>query len=145
MKKFLCAILFISLCNCASDDADTSFDLNELYGQWYEVGLCQSQNSLLLNSDASYVLFSSGATDCDDPAPDTYRFSGSYSISGNLIVYNQQTANLVIDGTDLTNLEFPNPEIQREIMTLNTNNLVIEVYIQNGNIREIIRTINYER
>ena len=140
------SLILIVICfGCSSDDDGQSLDTNLLYGQWYRVGLCQDQNSLLLNANGSYLSRSSGATDCDDPAPDTYEFTGTFSLQGTRISYDQQSATLVIDGTDLTTLEFPNPNLVREITQLTETSLIIRTYIDNGNnVIEELGLASYE-
>lgn len=127
-------MLTIFFVGCSSDDeGSTNLDLSLLYGQWYRVGLCQGQNSLLLNANGTYESFSSGAVDCDDPEPDTYKFTGTYTITGNFYNTNQLTSDLVIDGTNLSALDLPNPDIRREIIELSETTLIIKAYIDNGN------------
>ncbi|SDS03774.1 hypothetical protein SAMN04515667_1266 [Formosa sp. Hel1_31_208] len=133
MKNILFLLLTICCLNCSSDDDATTLDTNLLYGQWYRVGLCQEQNSLLLNPNKTYVILSSGAVNCDDPEPDTYQFTGAFTIQGDVISYNQLTADLIIDGTDLTTLEFPNPDIVNEVNELSETTLIIRTYIDRGN------------
>ncbi|WP_460218205.1 hypothetical protein [Psychroserpens sp. MEBiC05023] len=137
-------IVVLSL-NCSSDDSTSNLNTNLLYGQWYRVGLCQEQNSLLLNANKTYVSRGSGAIDCDDPTKDTYEFTGTFSLPGSRIKYNQQSAELIIDGTDLTTLEFPNPEIVNEITELTENTLTIRTFIDRGNnVIEELGVVSYE-
>lgn len=147
MKKIFGLLCLILVFSCSSDeDGGLSIDTSLLFGQWYEVGLCQEQNRLALNPNFAYESFSSGAVDCDDPVPDTYRFAGTYAIDGNRISYNQTEADLVIDGTALTVLDFPDPDIVREVTELTETSLVIRVYIDRGNnVIEELGESNYER
>lgn len=133
MKKGIVLLLILFVFNCSDDDSSTNLDLNLLHGQWYRVDLCREQNSLLLNSDGTYVSFSSGAIDCDDPEPDTYKFTGTYAVNGNFYTNNELTRELIIDGTILTVFDFENPNLKREIIELSETLLVIKSYIDNGN------------
>lgn len=133
MKRLMICLLAVFVLNCSSDDDTTNLDLNLLYGQWYRVGLCAEQNSLLLNSNNTFISYSSGAIDCNDPEPDTYKYTGNYEISGNFYYPNEQTRELIIDGTNLTVFEFEDPNIKREIIELSETSLVIKVYLDNGN------------
>lgn len=128
LKLVLVGLISLLLFNCSSDDEGTNLDLNLLHGQWYRVGLCAEQNSVLLNADGTYESFSSGAIDCDDPEPDTYKFTGTYTIRGNFYIGTELTRELVIDGTSITEFDFPNPNIKNEIIELTENTLVIKVY-----------------
>nr|WP_321236315.1 hypothetical protein [uncultured Psychroserpens sp.] len=132
-------IFTITSFGCSSSDDSTRLNTNLLYGQWYRVGLCQEQNSLLLNANKTYVSRGSGAIDCDDTAADTYEFTGTFTLPGNGIKYNQQSAELIIDGTDLSTLEFPNPDIVNEIVELTDTSLIIRSYInlENNVIQEL--------
>ncbi|WP_179319348.1 hypothetical protein [Winogradskyella helgolandensis] len=134
MKKTTILLVLVFVFNCSSDDdSSTSLDLNLLYGQWYRVGLCQEQNSLFLDADGTYESFRSGAVDCDDSEPDTYKFTGTYTINGNFYRPNELTRELIIDGTNLTVFDFEDPNLKREIIELNESSLVIKTYIDNGN------------
>jgi len=146
IKKTLLIAVLIAFASCSSsDDIDNSIDTSLLYGQWYRVGLCQEQNSLLLNSNKSYVSFHSGAVNCEDPEPDTYKYTGTFEVSNGLISYSQSTIELIIDGTNLTVHEFPNPDIKREITILTETALEIKTTIDRGNnVIEILSTANYE-
>ena len=47
------ALIFFS---CSSDDNNkSSIDVSLLYGQWFRVNLCDSQNNLVFNSDGTYI------------------------------------------------------------------------------------------
>ncbi len=146
MKKTLLLVVLIAFFSCSSsDNNDTSIDVGLLYGQWYKVGLCQEQNSLLLNSNKSYVSFHSGAVNCDDPEPDTYKYTGTFEVRNSLMSYSQSTIELIIDGTNLTEHEFPNPDIKREITILTETALEIKTTIDRGNnVIEILGTATYE-
>ncbi|MBO6606156.1 hypothetical protein [Psychroserpens sp.] len=147
MKNIYYLLCLVFLFSCSSDDDNgPTLDTNLLFGEWFEVGLCPSQNRLELEPSFTYETYSSGGIDCDDPAPDTYRFNGTFSIQGNLITFVQTDANLVIDGTDLTVLDFPNPDIRHEVTELTEDSLVIRVYIDLGNnITEELGNAIYER
>ena len=132
MKKGIVLLLIIFLFNCSDDDSSTNLDLNLLHGQWYRVDLCREQNSLLLNANGTYESFSSGAIDCDDPEPNTYKFTGTYAINGNFYSSNELTSELIIQGTELSIFDIENPAIKREIIELSESSLVIDVYLPNG-------------
>lgn len=146
IKKGIVVLLALVLFNCSSDDDNaTNLDLNLLHGQWYRVGLCPEQNSLLLNANGTYESFSSAAVDCEDPEPDTFKFTGTYSISGDFYKPNNLTRELIIDGTNLTDFELPNPNLKREIMELTETTLIIKVYSDNGNnIINLLGEYSYE-
>lgn len=146
MKKFFCVLCVILLSACSSDDDEPTVDTSLLFGEWFEVGLCPSQNNITLSSNFMFESFSSGAIDCNDPATDTYRFAGTYMLQGNFIVFDQTEADLVIDGTDLTTLDFPNPNMKHEVTELTETSLVIRVFIDLGNnITEELGDAIYER
>lgn len=147
MEKSFFLILLFALISCSSnDDSDeTSIDTSLLYGQWYRVGLCQEQNSLLLNSNKSYVSYHSGAADCDAPEPDTYKNTGTFEVSNSFISYSHLTSELIIDGTDLTVQDFLHPDIKNEITNLTDTALEIKTIFDRGNnVIEILGTANYE-
>ncbi|WP_282032029.1 hypothetical protein [Winogradskyella eximia] len=145
MKKVIGLLLVIFIFSCSDDDSSTSLDLNLLYGQWYKVDLCQEQNSLLLNSDGTYESFSSGAIDCNNPEPDTYKFTGTYTINGNFYNSNVLTSEIVIDGTNLSVFDFEDPNLKREILELSEISLVIKSYIDNGdNHIQLLGEVTYE-
>ncbi len=145
MKKTLILVVLILFFSCSSSDGNTSIDTGLLYGQWYNVGLCQEQNSLLLNSNKSYVSFYSGVFDCNSPEPDTYKNTGTFEVSNSFISYFQLTSELIIDGTDLTVQDFPNPDIKHEITNLTETTLEIKTTLDRGNnVTEILGTTNFE-
>ncbi|MUU79638.1 hypothetical protein [Winogradskyella endarachnes] len=133
MKRLITCLLAMFVLSCSSDDDTTNLDLNLLYGQWYRVGLCAEQNSLLLNSNGTFTSYASGAIDCNDPEPDTHKYTGTYEISGDFYYPNEQTRELIIDGTNITVFDFEDPNIKREIIELTETTLVIKVYLDNGN------------
>ena len=107
--------------------------------------MCQEQNSLLLNSDGTYESFSSGAIDCNNPEPDTYKFTGTYTINGNFYNSNVLTSEIVIDGTNLSVFDFEDPNLKREILGLSETSLVIKSYIDNGdNHIQLLGEVTYE-
>ena len=138
MKKVIGLLLVVFIFSCSDDDSSTSLDLNLLYGQWYEVGLCQEQNG-------TYESFSSGAIDCNNPEPDTYKFTGTYTINGDFYNSNVLTSEIVIDGTNLSVFDFENPNLKREILELSETSLVIKSYIDNGdNHNQLLGEVTYE-
>ncbi len=147
MKKTLLLVVLIAFFSCSSsdDNDETSIDTSLLYGQWYKVGLCQVQNSLLLNANKSYISYYSGATDCNATEPDTYKYTGTFEVSYSFISYSQLTSELIIDGTDLTVQDFLHPDIKHEITNLTETTLEIKTIFDRGNnVIEILGTATYE-
>ncbi len=145
MKRVPLLLLSLIVLSCGSDD-DASVDLNLLYGQWYDVGLCNDLNTLILNSNKDYVSRYSGYLDCDAPEPDIYQVEGTFQVNGNFIKYNQESIDLIIDGTDLSTVEFPNPNVKNEIIELTETSLVVQAYVKReSGVKEILGTRTYER
>ena len=70
---------------------------------------------------------------------------GTFTINGDFIVYSQTSIDLVIDGTDITVVDFPDPGVKYEITNLTETALSIRVFRDNGNnITEELGTSNYE-
>jgi hypothetical protein len=125
MKKYIALLFCLLIFACSSDDDENTLDLDLLRGQWYRTGLCRSQNSLLLNNDNTYVSFSSGGVDCESTETDTYRYSGTYSISNNAIAFNLLEEELIIDGSNLSISEITE-RIYTRIVVLDEEQMVIE-------------------
>ncbi|WP_425222714.1 hypothetical protein [Psychroserpens sp.] len=148
MKKIVFLFLAIALVSCSGDDdsSNSSFDLDLLYGTWFNVNLCPEYNRLIFNNNDTYSSRFSGSQDCNDPEPDVYEFTGGFDVNGDFIVYDQVTADLIVDGTVSSILDLPNPEIRYEIIQLSETTLVIETNIDRGNdVIEILRTTTYQR
>ena len=145
-KKILILLIGCLIYNCSSDGDESSFDLNLLYGQWFEVGLCPSQNNLLLNTDGAFISFSSRAVDCNDPLPDTLRFTGTYQINGDFFIANTLSTEVVIDGTNDSVADFEQIDAITEIIVLTSTTFQLSTYIvrENG-VRDIISNQQYER
>ena len=108
MKKPFFAILLLVLISCSSSDENNepSFDINLLYGQWFRVGLCDEQNSLLLNQDFTFTKNKSGNIDCNVNEVDTYQYTGNFSVTNDDISFNQLTEEVIIEGTSISVNEF---------------------------------------
>lgn len=131
--------------NCSSDEGSTMvLDQSLLYGQWYRVGLCPDQNSLLLNVDGTYVSFSSGAEDCENPESDTYKYTGTYDVIGNFYYPIELTSELIIEGTNLSISDVVPTNLKREIIELTEDALVIMEYADINGIRYDYGTYAYE-
>ncbi|WP_040278835.1 hypothetical protein [Psychroserpens damuponensis] len=147
MRKALLIVVALLCFTCSSDDdsSNTNLNLNLLYGTWYHVDLCQEYNRLILDANQNYSTRYSGSQDCDDPEPDIYEFSGTFGVSGNFIIYTETNAELIVDGTNLSVLDFINPDIKHEILELTTTTLVINSYLEEGNnIVRDLGTATYE-
>lgn len=148
MKRLFLLMLTIVFIGCSSKDdgKDETLDSGLLQGQWYKLGLCESQNSLLLNSNSNYVSYFSGGQDCEDPAPDTYKYVGTYQVNGKFINFNLTSSELVIDGTDLIVQDFELPGYKNEIIELTPSSLVIKTTrVRDNGSTEILETANYIR
>jgi hypothetical protein len=124
-------IHFLSSCS-SNGESEPPINKSLLYGQWFHVGLCTGQNNMVFNSNGTYVHTYSGNT-CDNNENDTYRFTGTYTITGNRIAFNQVTEEIIEEGdiintpiTDFTTL------IHQKIIVLKENELVIERKFNNG-------------
>ena len=97
-----------------------------LYGQWFNNNICPTQNNLVFNNDYSYIRTYSGNS-CDANEYDTYQYTGTYTIDGNSIAFNQQTEMIIEEGTanPLTMTELVKL-INQKIITLTETELTIE-------------------
>ncbi len=145
-KKIFVLLTFLVLFSCSSDDDGPGIDLDLLYGQWFRVGLCQSQNSLLLNSDGTYVQISSGASDCNDTGPDTTRTEGTYRVQNRIYTTTVTSSEVINEGTNLSIQDFEIFEPVTEIIELTETRLRMQVsIIGENNVVEILSQPTYER
>lgn len=142
IKKITVLLFCLLIFACPSDDDENTLDLDLLRGQWYRTGLCRAQNSLLLNDDNTYVSFSSGGVDCESTETDTYRYSGTYSITNTAIDFNRLEEELIIDGTNLTISEI-SERIYTRIVVLDEEQMVIETKSRTGE-GDVIYQAHYE-
>ena len=145
MKKRIIVFFVFAIFSCSSDDGP-GLDLNLLHGQWYNIGLCQAQNSLLLNPNGTFIRFSSGAIDCNDPVPDTIRTEGTYRVQNRIYTVTVTNSEVVIEGNNISTSEFINIEPISEIVELTETSLRFSIYvIRNDGVREILAQPEYER
>lgn len=126
-NKLIFTLMFLIVLSCSSNDSNTpSVDVSLLHGKWFHVNLCPNQNNLVLNNNATYVHTYSGNF-CDNNDNDTYQFTGTYTIIGNNITFNQATEEIIENG-DVLNL--PTSDfttlIHQKIIVLEENELIIE-------------------
>ncbi len=129
MKKITLLFLIFLAISCSSDDEATTANINVnlLFGKWYEVNRCAVQNNLELNANYTYTHLKSGNITCAINDAPTYQYTGTYSINGNQIVFNQQNAVLMQDA-DVPVVLIPSLDVllYSKITILNDNNLFIE-------------------
>ena len=145
MKRIIILFFVFAIFSCSSDDGP-SLDLNLLYGQWYNVVLCQAQNSLLLNPNGTFVRFSSGATDCNDPVPDTVRTEGTYQVQNRIYTVTVTNSEVVIAGNNTSISDFIDIDPISEIVELTETSLRLSIYvIRNDGVREVLAQPKYQR
>jgi len=119
-------LLFAVLISCTSDDHTPSIDVALLYGQWFDNRVCPAQNNLIFNNDGSYIRTYS-YNPCDANEYDTYQYTGTYTIDGNSIAFNQQTEMIIEEGTENPfTLSDISKLINQKIITLTKTELTIE-------------------
>lgn len=125
LKYFFLFIAAISL-SCSSDTQRSSIDTTLLYGQWYDSDLCSTQNSLLLNSDNSYIRIYSGNS-CSNNENHTIQYSGTYSINGDIITFDEQSSVIIEEGSSgAPPVPTFNTLIYSKITEIDDNTLIIE-------------------
>ena len=145
MRKIIIVFFVFAILSCSSDDGP-GLDLDLLHGQWYNVGLCQAQNSLLFNSNGTFIRFSSGAIDCTDPVPDTVRTEGTYRVQNRIYTVTVTNSEVVIEGNNTSTPEFIDIDPVSEIVELTETSLRFNIYvIGNDGVREILAQPAYER
>ena len=119
-------LLFAVLISCSSDNHTPSIEVALLYGQWFDNRVCPTQNNLVFNNDGSYIRSYSG-NPCDANENDTYQYTGTFTIDGNSIAFNQQTEMIIEEGTanPLTDFDIVKL-INQKIITLTKTELTIE-------------------
>ncbi|AUC82569.1 hypothetical protein [Lacinutrix sp. Bg11-31] len=136
-SRFL-IIIFISFVtfNCgSSDDGGNGSDVTisnkaKIIGVWYETDKCQEQNIYTFNTDLNYELLDSGNIDCNTNEFTTYKFTGIYNIINSELFFNQETDEIITQGTTLTTQDFEaNSSTKYTIETLNDTNLIIKTTI----------------
>lgn len=135
--KFIMIVIIIALvsfnsCSTNDDNPSQSLDLTLIYGQWFDVDLCNTQNNLVLNQDNAYIRVYSGNT-CINNDNDTYMRTGNYTISGDNINFNQLTEELIEEG-DVITVPVVNDAtlLHSKIIELTDIRLVIEFKIRNN-------------
>ena len=131
--KLIYFIMFLTLFSCSSDDNNKpTIDVSLLYGQWFRVNLCNSQNNLVFNSDGTYIHTYSGNT-CDNNDNDTYQETGTFIINGNEITFNEINREVVEFG-DVTSVPTTTFDllVYEKITILNENELFIERKFSDG-------------
>lgn len=126
MKKLALIFASLILLSCSSDDVEPpSIDMNLLYGQWFEVGLCAAQNNITFNENGTYVLVRSGNI-CEENNSDTFQYTGSYTVTGNRLNLNQETETIIEEGDLIptTTSDFP-IIVNRKIIEISENSLTI--------------------
>jgi hypothetical protein len=142
MKKVIIFCLLINFISCSKDKDEPTIDLDLLYGQWFSSNACATQNSLVFNSDGTYVRRYSGNT-CDNNVNDTYQYEGRYIINGNNIRFNQQSETIVEEGDVTSSLDFEDIElISQKIVLLTDTELIIQ---QEFDREPIFRNWQYNR
>lgn len=133
MKIILSSLIFLAFFACSStDDNGNSLDSQLLYGQWYDTSLCNNQNSLLLNTDNTYVRVRSGNT-CETNENDTYRYTGNYNLNSNNITFSQLTEEIIEEGTiNSVPVEEDATLLHTKITELTETTLIIEFKIRNN-------------
>ena len=135
MKTKFILMIIILVASCSSNDEDNeqpTINLALLYGQWFHIDLCPTQNNLVLNNNGNYTHTYSGNT-CDNNENDTYQSTGTFSISGDEIFFNEQSEAVIEEGEgngttigDFTTL------IYQKIILLTDTQLIIERKFNNG-------------
>ena len=142
MKTKLAIFLLVLVgISCSSDDSGIERRL--LYGQWFSVGLCASQNNLVLNSDGTYIRTYSGNT-CEDNALDTFQSTGTYKVKGNNISFEENT-NVVIEEGEDNAITVPNLILllHQKIRVLNESQLIIELKYRSDTV--LYSNVSYVR
>src|SRR5690606_21397702 len=126
MKKIILIGFLFFACSSNNDDKQPTLDLTLLYGQWFHVDLCETQNSLQLNSNNTYTHTYSGNT-CDNNENNTYQFTGTFSVSGNNLILNQQSETVIEEGEgNVISIGEEATLIYQKIITLTETELFIE-------------------
>ena len=129
-------LIFISIIafNCGSDDDGdndtTIINKAKIIGVWYKVGQCQEQNNYTFNTNLDYELLDSGNITCSNNEFSTFKYTGNYNIINNELFFNQETDEIIIQGTTLTVQDFEaNSSTEHTIETLNDANLTIKTTV----------------
>ena len=128
MRKYILLIVFVRLlvsCN-NDDDATGSIDMDLLTGQWLSTNSCPDQNNIVFNLDGSYVHTRSG-NPCDNNDNDTVRASGTFTLNGDQISFNEQSS-VVIEEGDVVSIPVGdfNTLVSQRITVLTATELLIE-------------------
>ncbi|MEO1031782.1 MAG: lipocalin family protein [Bacteroidota bacterium] len=127
MKRIYIAFVAIGLIlSCSSDDNEASIDMDLLSGQWFRTNSCPDQNNMVFNADGTYVYTYSG-NPCGNNDNDTVQTSGTFTLNGISITFNQQTSEIIEEG-DIVSIPIEdfNTLIAQRIIVLTETELVIE-------------------
>ncbi len=128
---FFFVILFFS---CSSNEEDFSYDINLLHGQWFFTNACPTENYIIFNEDGMYV-HKQSFNQCGSNENDTYQYTGTYSISGDHISFNQQAKTIINQGTGNSSVVNTLATlVSQKIIVLTETKLVIEREIDDGSI-----------
>ena len=130
---YIITLLFFISCSSNDDDIEQpTINIALLYGQWFHIDLCETQNSLQLNSNNTYTHTYSGNT-CDNNENNTYQFTGTFSVSGNNLILNQQSETVIEEGEgNVISIGEEATLIYQKIITLTETELFIERKLNNG-------------
>ena len=143
MKKLAFIFISLILASCSSDDVEPpSIDMNLLYGQWFEVGLCPAQNNITFNENGTYVWLRSFNT-CEENKSDTYQYTGTYTVTGNRLILNQETETIIEEGVIPSDTFEPvRFLVNRRITEISDNSLTIQ---NEYNLEPILVNRNFEK
>jgi len=132
IKFTLMVFVLVASCSSSDDDNEPSIDVAKLYGQWFHVDLCNTQNSLVFTSNGNYTHTYSGNT-CANNENDTYQFIGTFSVGGDEISFNQQSETIVEEGeANVIGIGEDATLLYQKITTLTETELFIERKLNNG-------------
>jgi len=143
MKKLAFIYTSLILVSCSSDDLEPpSIDMTLLYGQWFEVGLCETQNNITFNENGTYLWVSSFNT-CEENNNDTYQYTGTYTVTGNRLILNQETETIIEEGVIPSDTFEPvRFLVNRRITEISDNSLTIQ---NEYNLEPILVNRNFEK